>query len=240
MLIESAIVPPTMKKTFLLLLLLIGFTTQAFNIKTKSPVTSLISQVIGLSEKFSISKEAIQFAIGGYEKLKKSGQLINLRYLTIADFSKPSSEKRLFIIDMEKMELVTQTLVAHGRNSGTLFAKVFSNRNESYQSSLGFYITGDIYKGKHGMSLQLSGIESGINDNAKQRAIVMHGADYVTEQFIKKQGYIGRSLGCPAVPQSEVKEIIQTIKGASLLYIYAPDNRYVKKSKLINDPSLLG
>ena len=100
MLIESAIVPPTMKKTFLLLLLLIGFTTQAFNIKTKSPVTSLISQVIGLSEKFSISKEAIQFAIGGYEKLKKSGQLINLRYLTIADFSKPSSEKRLFIIDL--------------------------------------------------------------------------------------------------------------------------------------------
>jgi hypothetical protein len=90
------------------------------------------------------------------------------------------------------------------------------------------------------LSLQLSGIESGINDNAKQRAIVMHGADYVTEQFIKKQGYIGRSLGCPAVPQSEVKEIIQTIKGASLLYIYAPDNRYVKKSKLINDPSLLG
>jgi hypothetical protein len=228
-----------MKKTFLLLLLLIGFTTQAFNKKTTSPITSLMLKVSWLSEKFSINKEAIQYAIGGYEKLKKSGQLINLRYLTIADFSKPSSEKRLFIIDMEKMELVIQTLVAHGRNSGTLFAKAFSNRNESYQSSLGFYITGDIYKGKHGMSLQLSGIESGINDNAKQRAIVMHGADYVTEQLIKKQGYIGRSLGCPAVPQSEVKEIIQTIKGASLLYIYAPDNLYAKKSKLLINPSFV-
>ncbi|WP_439504676.1 murein L,D-transpeptidase catalytic domain family protein [Sediminibacterium sp.] len=229
-----------MKKAFLILLIVISSSSQAFNKKTTSPITSLILKVSLLSEKCSINKLAVQYAIEVYEKLKTSGQLINQRYLTIADFSKPSSEKRLFIIDMEKMEPVLQTLVAHGRNSGTLFAKTFSNKNESYQSSLGFYITGEIYRGKHGMSLQLSGIESGINDNAKQRAIVMHGADYVNEQLIKKQGYIGRSLGCPAVPQNQVKEIIHTIKGASLLYIYAPDNRYTKKSKLINMPSLLG
>lgn len=229
-----------MKKTFLLLLLLIGITTQAFNKKTASPINGLIYKVSQLSEKFIINKEAILYAIGGYEKLKQTGQLINQRYLTIADFSKPSSEKRLFVIDMEKLELVVHTLVAHGRNSGTLFAKSFSNKNESYQSSLGFYITGNIYKGKHGMSLQLAGIESGINDNAKQRAIVMHGADYVNDLLIKKQGYIGRSLGCPAVPQKEIKEIIHTIKGASLLYIYAPDPVYSKKSSFISNPSLIG
>lgn len=229
-----------MKKSLFLLLLLLGFTTQAFNKKTSSPIVNLITKVTLLSEKLSINKVAIQYAIAGYDKLKQSGQIMNQRYLTIADFSKPSSEKRLFIIDMEKMELVLQTLVAHGRNSGTLFAKSFSNKNESYQSSLGFYLTGNIYKGKHGMSLQLSGIESGINDNAKQRAIVMHGAGYVNDLLIKKQGYIGRSLGCPAVPQKEIKGIIQTIKGASLLYIYAPDPIYSKKSAFINNSTTLG
>jgi hypothetical protein len=226
-----------MKKTFLLLLLTFGLSIQAFNKKSFHPINNLVLQIELLANKFSISKEAIQHAFNAYEKLKLSGQIMNQRYLTIADFSKPSSEKRLFIIDINKMELVLQTLVAHGRNSGTLFAKAFSNRNESYQSSLGIYITGNIYRGKHGMSLQLSGIESGINDHAKQRAIVIHGADYVSNNLIKKQGYIGRSLGCPAVPQNEVKEIIQTIKGASLLYIYAPSNYYSKKSKLISEPS---
>jgi hypothetical protein len=228
-----------MKKIFLLFLLTFGLSTQAFNKKFVNPITNLIVRIEVLANKFSISKEAIENAFFAYEKLKVSGQILNQRYLTIADFSKPSSEKRLFIIDINKMELVLQSLVAHGRNSGTLFAKAFSNRNESYQSSLGFYITGDIYSGKHGMSLQLLGIESGINDNAKKRAIVIHGADYVNNNIIKNQGYIGRSLGCPAVPQNEVKEIIQTIKGASLLYIYAPNNHYTKKSKLINEPFLL-
>lgn len=228
-----------MKKTFLLLLLILGLSTQAFNNKFFNPISSLVLKIEQLANKLSISKEAIQHAFNAYEKLKLSGQILNQQYLTIADFSKPSSEKRLFIIDINKMELVLQTLVAHGRNSGTLFAKNFSNTNESYQSSLGFYITGNIYRGKHGMSLQLSGIESGINDHAKQRAIVIHGADYVSNNLIKKQGYIGRSLGCPAVPQNEVKEIIQTIKGASLLYIYAPSNYYSKKSKLINELSLI-
>ncbi len=227
-----------MKKIFLLLFT-IGISTQAFNKNAFNPINSLVTKIEMLATKFSINKYAILQAFNAYEKLKIGGQILNQRYLTIADFSKPSSEKRLFIIDMNKMELVLQTLVAHGRNSGTLFAKSFSNKNESYQSSLGFYLTGNIYKGKHGMSLQLSGIESGINDNAKQRAIVIHGANYVNNSLIKKQGYIGRSLGCPAVPQNEVKEIIQTIKGASLLYIYAPDNRYSKKSKLINNLALL-
>jgi len=220
-------------KKILLFSLLILFSTQAFNNKTSNPIEGWKNSIATLSSKFNISIDALQNAVKVYQQLKLSGQLNNQQFLTIADFSKPSSEKRLFIINMEKMELVFHSLVAHGRNSGKQMAEKFSNKMESYQSSIGFFITGNIYKGKHGMSLQLEGIEAGINDKAKQRAIVVHGADYVNEALIKKQGYIGRSLGCPAVPKNQVKDIIQTIKGSSLFYIHAPDKSYLQKSNLI-------
>jgi L,D-transpeptidase catalytic domain len=187
-----------------------------------------------LSVKLNINSKAFELAIKGYEKLKQLGQLNNQRYLTIADMSKASSEPRLFIIDMEKQVLVLQTFVAHGRNSGMLFAKNFSNKIGSFQSSLGFYITGSVYNGKHGKSLVLKGVESGINDNSEQRAIVLHGADYANKGFVTEQGYLGRSLGCPAVPEKEVELIIKTIQGASCLFVYAADNSYLKKSSLIN------
>lgn len=187
-----------------------------------------------LSVKLNINSKAFELAIKGYEKLKQLGQLNNQRYLTIADMSKASSEPRLFIIDMEKQVLVLQTFVAHGRNSGMLFAKNFSNKIGSFQSSLGFYITGSVYNGKHGKSMVLKGVESGINDNAEQRAIVLHGAEYANKGFVTQQGYLGRSLGCPAVPEKEVESIIKTIQGASCLFVYAADNSYLKKSSLIN------
>lgn len=228
-----------MKKYLILFILLFFASTRAFNNNRNNTISKNDLGITALLNQLDISRQAIDFAIKGYEKLLSKGQILNQRYLTIADFSKPSSAKRLFIIDMEKMELVLQTLVAHGRNSGKLFAEKFSNKNQSNQSSLGFYITGDIYNGKHGISLRLNGIESGINDKALQRAIVLHGADYVSDLTVQKQGYIGRSLGCPAVPQNEVNGIIQTIKGASLLYIYAPNKAYTKKSKLIKGASLL-
>ena len=187
-----------------------------------------------LSVKLNINSKAFELAIKGYEKLKQLGQLNNQRYLTIADMSKASSEPRLFIIDMEKQVLVLQTFVAHGRNSGMLFAKNFSNKIGSFQSSLGFYITGSVYQGKHGKSLVLKGVESGINDNAEQRAIVLHGAAYANKGFVNQQGYLGRSLGCPAVPEKEVESIIKTIQGASCLFVYAADNSYLNKSSFIN------
>lgn len=134
---------------------------------------------------------------------------------------------------MEAQEMVIQTLVAHGKNSGTLFAKSFSNINASNQSSLGFYITGNTYQGKHGRSLSLIGIENGINDKAAQRAIVLHGAGYVSKATIRQMGYLGRSQGCPAVPESQAQDIINTIQGESCLFIYAPDKNYQKQSKLI-------
>lgn len=186
-----------------------------------------------LSNKLNINDEAVRLAVNGYQKLLEQGRLINQRYLTIADFSKPSNEERFYIIDMEAEETVIQTLVAHGKNSGTLFAKLFSNKNESNQSSLGFYITGNIYQGKHGKSLSLTGVEDGINDKAAKRAIVLHGAGYVSKAAIRQMGYLGRSQGCPAVPESQVQDIINTIQGESCLFIYAPDKNYQKHSKLI-------
>lgn len=187
-----------------------------------------------LSEKLNINSKALILAVKGYEKLKQLGKIANQKYLTIADMSKASSDPRLYIIDMEKQELLLQTFVAHGKNSGLLFAKQFSNSLGSFQSSLGFYITGNPYQGKHGKSLVLKGVESGINDKAEQRAIVLHGADYANQGFVNQQGYLGRSLGCPAVPNNKVEAIIKAIQGASCLFVYAPDKKYMQNSSLIN------
>lgn len=189
---------------------------------------------VSLSEKLNINSKALILALKGYEKLKQLGKITNQKYLTIADMSMASSDPRFYIIDMEKQELLIQTFVAHGRNSGLLFAKQFSNSIGSFQSSLGFYITGNPYQGKHGKSLVLKGVESGINDKAEQRAIVLHGADYANQGFVNQQGYLGRSLGCPAVPNNKVEAIIKAIQGASCLFVYAPDKKYMQSSSLIN------
>lgn len=185
-------------------------------------------------EVLKTNSKAFALAIKGYVKLKQLGKLSNQRYLTIADMSMASSQPRLYIIDMEKQVLLLQTFVAHGKNSGVLFAKQFSNNIGSFQSSLGFYITGNVYQGKHGKSLVLKGVENGINDNAEARAIVLHGADYANKGFVQAQGYLGRSLGCPAVPNNQVEAIIKTIQGASCLFVYAADKHYLKQSNLLN------
>ena len=220
-------------KQFLLciLFLVAGVFTGSSHNSNNTPV-GIADQVSYISSKYNINQEAIQIAVAGYQKLRSLGKLANLQYLTIADFSKPSNEERLFIIDMQLMQVVVKSLVAHGRNSGTKMAHQFSNQLSSFQSSLGFYVTGGIYNGKHGASLELNGVEKGINDQAKERAIVIHGADYVSNKLIQQQGYIGRSLGCPAVPNNQVATIINTIKGASCLFIYAPNAAYAKKSSL--------
>lgn len=223
-----------MKKLFILWVLLSFFSVQSYSNKFLVPNNGIEDKVMHLSEKLNINNEAIRLAVTGYEKLKSLGRINNMRYLTIADFSKPSSEERLYVIDMLLEQVVIQTLVAHGRNSGTLFANSFSNKNASHQSSLGFYVTGNPYKGKHGTSLELNGVEEGINDQAKNRAIVIHGADYVSPNFIKQQGYIGRSQGCPAVPYNKVMDIIEAIQGASCMFIYAPNKDYLQKSLFTN------
>lgn len=177
--------------------------------------------------------ESFSKAIQGFEVLKAQGK-IKKNLLTLVDFSKSSNTKRLWIIDMDTHTVLYNTLVAHGRNSGDEFANEFSNINSSNKSSLGFYATGEIYNGKHGESLKLDGLEQGINSNARARAIVMHAADYVCDNFAKQHKRIGRSLGCPALPNHLNKEIINLVKGKSCLFIYHPSKSYLQTSKVLS------
>ncbi len=170
----------------------------------------------------------------GYGELRREGKIQNNRYLTLIDFSLSSKVRRLWVIDMETFYIVHNSLVSHGKNSGKEYAVQFSNINNSYMSSIGFYLTGTTYSGKHGHSLYLEGLEEGVNNNARKRAIVMHGADYATRDFINKNGRLGRSFGCPALPPAKSSAIIDTIKNKSCLFIYFPDNKYLVNSKYIN------
>lgn len=173
--------------------------------------------------------EVFKKALTGFFNLK-AGNNIEKNILTIIDFSISSNLNRMWIIDMNKMEVIHVSLVAHGRNSGEEFASSFSNSPSSYQSSLGFYLTGGTYSGQHGLSLCLDGVEPGINDKARERAIVMHGADYVSRDFIRRNGRLGRSYGCPSIPIENHEEIIKLLSGKSCLYIYFPDDKYLSNS----------
>lgn len=170
------------------------------------------------------SFECFTTALEGFALLKEKG-IIEKNILTIVDFSLSSTKKRLWVIDLEKNSILFQTLVAHGRNTGEEFANEFSNQESSYKSSLGFYATGEIYNGKHGLSLKLDGLDKGLNDNARERAVVIHGADYVSESFIKQNKRLGRSQGCPAIPVEMNAKIINIIKDKSCLFIYHPSKK---------------
>ena len=170
--------------------------------------------------------DVFEKAMTGYLNLKKAGKLGAKDRLTVVDFSLPSTEKRLWVLDLDKKEVLFHTLVAHGHNSGENVATNFSNQNESNMSSLGFYVTEGEYVGKHGRSLKLEGLDQGINDNASARSIVMHGADYVSEDFIRQNGRLGRSLGCPALPMDQYAQIIDAVNGQTCLFLNGNDANY--------------
>ncbi|HEY5370976.1 MAG TPA: murein L,D-transpeptidase catalytic domain family protein [Hanamia sp.] len=188
-------------------------------------------------DSLGLSRQAFIDGVKGYDYLKSIGKLSNDNVLTIADFSLPSNEKRLFVIDMENFQVLYNTYVAHGRNSGREYANKFSNSPRSNMSSPGFYVTQNTYYGEHGFSLRLQGEEKGINDNALSRAIVVHCANYVSEKWVQDLGYIGRSLGCPALPEKYAKPIIETIKDGSCFFIYSPSQKYLSRSQLLQKAS---
>lgn len=185
-------------------------------------------------EKKGLDKKVFDFAVRGYSRLCFEQKILRPGLLSVADFSKSSSFPRLFVIDLENRKLLFQTLVAHGRNSGEEFATAFGNTPNSLKSSLGFFITGQPYAGAHGTSLRLSGCEIGINDKAEGRGIVLHGASYVSKQFIACNGRLGRSHGCPAVPDNLCGPIVESIRGGTCLFIYYPDSAYLVKSHFLN------
>ena len=159
---------------------------------------------------------------------------IKSEIMTIIDMRMPSSEKRLWLVNMSTNKVLLNTFVAHGKHTGSLYAKHFSNNPNTDETSLGLYLTGNAYYGHDGYSLYLTGLEPGFNDEAKKRHIVMHGANYVSQSFIKKYHRLGRSWGCPAVPKNEIVPIVNTIKGGSLLLIFYPDKNWLSHSKFLN------
>lgn len=183
-------------------------------------------------DKKGLDRNTFEIALAGYNKLVETGKIKNNK-LSIVDFSQPSTKNRLYVIDVENKKLLFNTLVAHGKNSGALNANKFSNTNESLQSSLGFYVTAEKYQGKHGLSMRLDGMEK-TNSNARARAIVVHGANYVSEGFAKAQGFIGRSWGCPAVNPELNEPIINAIGNGSALFIYHPQSDYLSQSSFIS------
>jgi len=175
-----------------------------------------------------LSKDGFQLAYKGYKKLMKSGSISNPNYLTICDFTQPSTSRRLYLIDMKNSKVEIQTWVCHGRKSGDILPTKFSNKMSSYQSSIGFYVTGNPYRGRRGLSLRIYGIESDYNDNAFKRDVVIHGSKYIG------YGKTGRSLGCPAVPKNISKDLINVIKNGSCFFIYYPLKDYLDNSKILS------
>ncbi len=153
------------------------------------------------------------------------------RVLTIIDFSMPSTAERLWVLDLERPAVLLQTHVAHGQGTGDDLAQHFSNTDGSHQSSLGLYKTAERYRGKHGLSLRLDGLDEGLNDRARARAIVVHGADYATTDFIEQHGRLGRSWGCPAVAPQHIESLIETIEGGAPLFAWHPDEEGLEDSK---------
>lgn len=194
---------------------------------------SPLSELITLQQAApSLSTEALHAGWNAYKQAQHNG-LVHNDILTIIDYDQPSSAKRLWIFDMKEKTLLFHTYVSHGRGSGTLFAEDFSNQPQSYATSVGVYLTAETYRGKHGYSMRLDGLENGFNDNARKRYIVLHGADYAQPHVIKQTGRLGLSLGCPALDPRYAMPIINTIKSGSILVMYGTDPRWLRHSRYI-------
>jgi len=183
----------------------------------------------------TLQRPVFQLALEAAACAVRSGSIDDLTTLTVIDYSRPSTEKRLWVFDLHTRELLFEELVAHGRGSGDNLATSFSNEDESHQSSLGLFRTDDTYVGKNGYSLRLRGLDAGFNDRAYDRAIVMHGAPYVSDAFARAQGRLGRSWGCPALREGIAREVIDTVKGSGLVFAYYPDPAWLSASKYLHD-----
>jgi len=188
---------------------------------------------IGL-ENYDLSYDVFRYGMIGFYSLKEEGKLGSKNLISIIDFTKPSTRKRFYTIDLDHKKVRYYTYVSHGKNTGEDMAKQFSNTVHSNQSSLGFYVTAETYIGSKGYSMKLDGADFGYNDNMRERAVVMHAADYVSEQWIKTYGRLGRSQGCPALPKELSKEVIDLIKNKTTIFAYFQDEAFLRSSRNLN------
>lgn len=189
-------------------------------------------------EQYDLSYQVFKYAMTGYFNLRQQGKLNDKKLISIIDFTKKSSLKRFYTIDLEALAVKFFTYVSHGKNTGDDEAKSFSNVVHSNQSSLGFYITGETYVGSKGYSLKLDGMEKGYNDRMRERAVVIHNAEYVSEAWIKKYGRLGRSQGCPALPVALGKKIIDVVKNKTMVFAYFNDEQYLQTSSILDASNL--
>lgn len=225
------------KSVYRRLLAVLSLCFAASSIAAPSPLPSLPSMQ-SLTERLAheaprLSKAVLKKAMAAMD-CAISGGLPGAERLAVIDFSRPSSEPRLWIFDLASQSLVLEELVAHGKNSGDNFATAFSNREGSHQSSIGLFRSQESYVGRHGYSLRMDGLEPGINDKARDRAIVIHGADYVDPDWIERHGRIGRSQGCPAVRQEVAGQVVDNLKGGQFVFSYYPDKAWLSSSAYLN------
>jgi hypothetical protein len=225
----GVIMKKTMKYPVMLasLLVVAASAVSSYADVSAKPSTKLLAQTENLEA------DVLNKALTAFNNAVEAG-ITDSQILTVIDYSKASSEPRLWVFDLAQSKLLFEELVAHGRGSGDNYAKNFSNTPQSYQTSLGVFLTDETYQGGNGYSLRLDGLEEGINHLARERAIVIHGANYVNESFVDKNGRLGRSHGCPAVGLDVNKELINTIKGGSLVVAYYPNEKWINESKFLN------
>lgn len=197
--------------------------------------TAVATSVWGRSSRGSIDGRVFELALGATQCAVRSGAITDPSTLTVIDYSKPSTERRLWVYDLRSHELLYEELVAHGQGSGDNLARVFSNEPDTHASSLGLFLTGDTYVGRNGYSLRLKGLDEGFNHRAGERAIVMHGAPYVSDDFVKKNGRLGRSWGCPALREGVAREVIDRVRGNGILFAYYPNQAWLDSSKYLGD-----
>jgi hypothetical protein len=202
-------------------------------IKAPPAAVGLDADAWSASARGTVDARVFDLALGAANCAVRSGTVGQPSTLTVIDYSKPSTAKRLWVFDLRSHNLLDEELVAHGQGSGNNFATQFSNQAETHQSSIGLFQAEDTYIGKNGYSLRLKGLDEGFNDNAYDRAIVMHGAAYVNETVAKKQGRLGRSWGCPALNEAVAQHVIDEVKGSGLIFAYYPDQRWLKSSKYL-------
>jgi len=213
---------------------------RAFSEAKSAEVKMVISEAVIIYanmslEKSGLDEKAFEYAWRGYHNLLKKKLIRKKSVLSICDFSQSSCSKRMYVIDVLHHRLLYRTYVAHGQNSGAEFATSFSNEPDSYKSSLGFYITKKTYYGRNGLSLRIDGVDTGYNDMAGKRNIVLHGSSYATDRYMANNGTLGTSLGCPAIPSAVSPRIIRAVKNGSCLFIYAPATTYLENSAIINN-----
>jgi hypothetical protein len=196
---------------------------------------SLTSQVdVRAAQQAGVSLEVLTLALGAVACATGSGDIEAPATLTLIDYSKPSVEPRLWVFDLASGQLLFTELVAHGRNTGENLARSFSDTLNSRQSSIGLFVTADTYVGSNGYSLRMDGLEPGFNGRARDRAIVMHGAPYVSEQLAARQGRLGRSWGCPALREAVARSVIDTVRGGGVVFSYYPDQEWLSSSRFLN------